>query len=129
MILHKAEDIYGYLPYEVMEIISRELNVSINEIYSVATFYTSFHLSMSGKYKIGICLGTACYIKGNDKILTELEHQLGIKAGECTKDGKFSLDTTRCLGCCGMAPVISINDDIYGNLKTSDIKKILEKYK
>lgn len=129
MILHKAEDIYGYLPYEIMELISKELKVSINEVYSVATFYTSFHLSMSGKYKIGICLGTACYIKGNDKVLQELEKLLGIKDGECTKDGKFSIDTTRCLGCCGMAPVISINDDIYGNVKVNELKSILDKYK
>lgn len=128
-ILHKASDIYGYLPYEVMEIISKELNISINEVYSVASFYTSFRLSRSGKYQIGICLGTACYIKGNDKILIELQKLLGIGDGECTPDGKFSLDTTRCLGCCGMAPVISINDKVYGNLKVNEIKGILDKYK
>lgn len=85
MILHKAEDIYGYLPYEIMELISKELKVSINEVYSVATFYTSFHLSMSGKYKIGICLGTACYIKGNDKVLQELENYQVLKTENALK--------------------------------------------
>ena len=129
MILHKAQEIYGYLPYEVMEIISKEVKISINEVYSVASFYTQFRLSKSGKYQIGVCLGTACYIKGADKIILEIQKLLGISDGECTKDGKFSLDTTRCLGCCGMAPVISVNDDIYGNVQVSDIGKILDNYK
>lgn len=129
MILHKTQDIYGYLPYEVMKIISEKLNVSINEVYSVASFYTQFRLSKSGKYQIGICMGTACYIKGSNEIVLEIKNILGISDGECTPDGKFSLDTTRCLGCCGMAPVISINDDIYGNVKAKDIKKILDNYK
>jgi len=126
MILHEAQDIYGYLPYEVMEIISKELNVSINEVYSVASFYTQFRLNKSGKYQIGICMGTACYIKGSDKIVEEIKNILGISDGECTEDGKFSLDTTRCLGCCGMAPVLAINDEIHGNVKVSDVKKILD---
>lgn len=129
MILHAAQDIYGYLPYEVMMIISEKLGVSINEVYSVASFYTGFRLNKSGKYQIGICLGTACYIKGSDKLVLEIKNLLGIEDGECTLDGKFSLDTTRCLGCCGMAPVISVNDTIYGNVKVSDIKKILDNYK
>lgn len=129
MILHKTQDIYGYLPYEVMKIISEKLNVSINEVYSVASFYTQFRLSKSGKYQIGVCMGTACYIKGSNEIVLEIKNILGISDGECTPDGKFSLDTTRCLGCCGMAPVISINDDIYGNVKAKDIKKILDNYK
>lgn len=129
MILHGAQEIYGYLPYEAMEIISKELNISINEVYSVASFYTQFRLSQSGKYQIGICMGTACYIKGADKIVLEIKNLLGISDGECSNDGKFSLDTTRCLGCCGMAPVISVNDDIYGNVKVSDVKKILAHYK
>ena len=129
MILHKAQDIYGYLPYEVMKIISDKLNISINEVYSVASFYTQFRLSKSGKYQIGICMGTACYIKGSEKLVLEIKNILGINDGECTSNGLFSLDTTRCLGCCGMAPVISINDDIYGNVKVSDIKKILDNYK
>ena len=129
MILHKAQDIYGYLPYEVMVIISEKLGISLNEVYSVATFYTEFRLSQSGKYQIGVCLGTACYIKGADKIVEEIKNVLGISDGECTSDGKFSLDTTRCLGCCGMAPVISINGEIHGNVKASDVKKILYSYK
>lgn len=129
MILHESQDIYGYLPYEVMQIISEKLEISINEIYSVASFYTQFRLSKSGKYQIGICLGTACYIKGSDKLVLEIKKLLGITDGECTNDGLFSLDTTRCLGCCGMAPVIAINDDIYGNVKVSEIKRILDNYK
>ena len=126
MILHSAQDIYGYLHYEVMLIISEKLNISINEVYSVASFYTGFRLNKSGKYQIGVCLGTACYIKGADKIVLEIKNLLGINDGDCTLDGKFSLDTTRCLGCCGMAPVISVNDTIYGNVRVSDIKKILD---
>ena len=129
MILHESQDIYGYLPYEVMNLISEKLNISINEVYSVASFYTQFRLNKSGKYQIGICLGTACYIKGSDKLVLEIKNLLGISDGECTSDGLFSLDTTRCLGCCGMAPVMAINDDIYGNVKVSDLKKILESYK
>ncbi len=129
MILHETEEIYGYLPYEVMEIISKKMHISINEIYSVASFYTQFRLSKSGKYQIGVCMGTACYIKGSDKIVSEIKNILGISDGECSLDGKFSLDTTRCLGCCGMAPVMAINDDIYGNVKASDIRKILDNYK
>lgn len=129
MILHKTQDIYGYLPYEIMKIISKKLSISINEVYSVASFYTQFRLSKSGKYQIGVCMGTACYIKGSNEIVLEIKNILGISDGECTPDGKFSLDTTRCLGCCGMAPVISINDDIYGNVKAKDIKKILDNYK
>lgn len=128
MILHASQEIYGYLPYEVMEIISRELDISINEVYSVASFYTQFRLNKSGKYQIGVCMGTACYIKGSDKIVEEIKNILGIGDGECTVDGKFSLDTTRCLGCCGMAPVLAINDEIHGNVKVSDIKKILDSY-
>lgn len=129
MILHESQDIYGYLPYEVMDLISKKLEISINEVYSVASFYTQFRLNRSGKYQIGICLGTACYIKGSDKLVLEIKNLLGISDGECTEDGKFSLDTTRCLGCCGMAPVMAINDDIYGNVKVNDLKKILESYK
>ena len=128
MILHASQEIYGYLPYEVMEIISKELKISINEVYSVASFYTQFRLNKSGKYQIGVCMGTACYIKGADKIVEEIKNVLGISDGECTLDGKFSLDTTRCLGCCGMAPVLAVNNEIYGNVKVSDVKKILDSY-
>ncbi len=128
-VLHKAQDIYGYLPYEVMKMISDGLNITINEVYSVATFYTQFRLNRSGKYQIGVCLGTACYIKGSDKIILEIKNILGIGDGECTNDGLFSLDTTRCLGCCGMAPVIKINDDVYGNVNVSDVERILNSYK
>lgn len=128
MILHEVQDLKGYLSYEMMDIIANELDMSINEIYSVATFYKDFRMNPVGKYKINVCLGTVCYIKGSDKIVEEIERILHIKDGECTPDFRFSLDTSRCLGCCGMAPVMAINDKIYGNLKVSDVEKILKEY-
>jgi NADP-reducing hydrogenase subunit HndA len=102
--------------------------MSLEEIYSVVTFYNGFKLSARGKYEISVCLGTVCYVKGSNEILDEITNILGIKDKECTKDGKFSLDTTRCLGCCSMAPVLKINDDIYGFVKKNEIKDILKKY-
>ncbi len=119
---------YGYLSYEAMNIVSEELNISINEIYSVASFYKDFKMEPSGRYKISVCKGTVCYVNNSNEILEEIENILGIKEGEVTKDHKFSLDTSRCLGCCSMAPVIMINDKVYGNLKVSDIKRILKEY-
>ncbi len=129
MILHEIQDKYGYISYEMMDIIANKLNMSINEIYSVASFYEDFKMNPVGKYKISVCEGTVCYINGSNNILNEIENILGIKPGEVTKDFLFSLDTSRCLGCCSMAPVMMINDKIYGNLKINDIKKILKEYK
>ncbi len=127
-ILQETQKIYGYLPYEVMKRISEKLSKPIEEIYGVSTFYTQFRLMPQGKYAISLCLGTVCYIKGSGEILEEIEKLLGISNGECTKDGKFSLDTTRCLGCCGLAPVIMINNDVYGNVTRKQVKEILAKY-
>lgn len=127
-ILEDVQDKYGYLSYDNLLYISEHLKMSLEEVYSVVTFYKHFKLNARGKYQISLCLGTVCYVKGSKDLLDELESILGIKTGECTKDFKFSIDTTRCLGCCGMAPVIMINDDVYGNVKRSEIKNILSKY-
>ena len=127
--LHKAQDIFGYLPIEVQNIISEALNVPLSEIYGVATFYSQFSLIPNGKYKIGVCLGTACYVKGSQAILDKVQEELNIDVGQTTPDGKFSLDATRCLGACGLAPVLVINEDVYGKLTPDDVKGIIEKYK
>lgn len=127
-VLHEAQEIYGYLPIEVQTIISKNLGVSMAEIYGVVTFYTQFTTQPKGKYKIGVCLGTACYVKGSGDLLEKIKEKLGIKEGECTPDGKFSIDATRCIGACGLAPVITINDDVYGKLTVDEIDGILAKY-
>lgn len=127
-ILQGAQDIYGYLPVEVQTIISEELDIPLEKVYGVITFYSQFSLSPKGEYKISICMGTACYVKGSGDVFDRLKLKLGIDSGECTADGRFSLDATRCLGCCGLAPVITVNDDVYGRLTADDIDGILEKY-
>ena len=129
-VLQEAQDIYGYLPLEVQQMIAEGLNVPVDEVYGVATFYSQFALSPKGKYNISVCLGTACYVKGSGIVMEKLEEALGIESGEITQDGKFSLDDCRCVGACGLAPVVTINDDVYGRL-TGDIKEvqdILAKY-
>ncbi len=128
-VLQGAQQIYGYLPLEVQEIISEELNVPLAEIYGVITFYSQFSLYPKGEYKISVCLGTACYVKGAGDIFDRLADRLGIKGGECTPDGKFSLDACRCIGACGLAPVLTINEDVYGRLVLDDVDKILAKYR
>lgn len=126
--LQQAQDIYGYLPIEVQEIIADTLGLSLAEVYGVATFYSQFTLTPKGKYKIGVCLGTACYVKGSGDIYAELQKELGIESG-ITSDLLFSLDATRCIGCCGLAPVMTVNDDVYGKLTKDQIPAILAKYK
>jgi len=128
-VLHEAQEIYGYLPIEVQKMISEGLDIPLAEIYGVVSFYTQFSINPKGKYKIGVCLGTACYVKGAAEILDKFKEKLGIEVGECTPDGKFSIDATRCLGACGLAPVVTINDDVYGKLNAEDVEGILEKYK
>lgn len=128
-ILQEMQKLYGYLSFEHLNYVSEKLDISLEEVYSVVTFYNGFKLTPKGKYEISICLGTVCYVKGSNDILEEITKILGIKNNECTKDGKFSLDTTRCLGCCSMAPVLKINDDIYGFVKKDEIKNIIAKYK
>ena len=127
-IMQKAQDIYGYLPYEVQKMISDELDVPMEKIYGVATFYSQFNLYPKGQYKISVCLGTACYVKGSGDIYNKLMEILGIAGGECTADGKFSLDACRCIGACGPAPVMMINDDVYGRLTPDELDGILAKY-
>lgn len=127
-VLHEAQDIYGYLPIEVQEIISEGLNVPLAEIYGIVTFYTQFSLNPKGEYQIGVCLGTACYVKGSGDILEKIKERLGIDVGECTPDGKFSLDATRCIGACGLAPVLTVNDEVFGRLTVDDVDDILAKY-
>ncbi len=127
-VLHEAQDIYGYLPIEVQEMISEGLGVPLAEIYGIVTFYTQFSLNPKGRYQIGVCLGTACYVKGSGDILEKIKSILEIDVGECSADGKFSLDATRCVGACGLAPVVTINDDVYGRLTVDEIAGILQKY-
>lgn len=128
-VLHKAQDLFGYLPLEIQELVSKELRVPLSEIYGVATFYSRFTFIPKGENVVSVCLGTACYVKGAENILKEIEKELGIKSGETTPDLKFSISATRCIGECGIAPVISVNDKAYGNLKAEDIKGILAEYK
>lgn len=127
-IMQKAQEIYGYLPVEVQTIISENTGIPIEKIYGVATFYAQFALNPKGKYKISVCLGTACYVKGSGDIYAKLEEKLGIKGGECTPDGKFSLEACRCIGACGLAPVLTVNDDVYGRLTPNDVDSVLAKY-
>ena len=127
-IMQKAQEIYGYLPYEVQKMISDELDVPMEKIYGVATFYSQFNLYPKGQYKISVCLGTACYVKGSGDIYNKLMDILGIAGGQCTADGKFSLDACRCIGACGLAPVMMINDDVYGRLTPDELDGILAKY-
>ncbi|NLD88042.1 MAG: NAD(P)H-dependent oxidoreductase subunit E [Clostridiales bacterium] len=134
-ILQKAQHIYGYLPEEVQKIIAEELKISLSEVYGVVTFYSQFTLNPKGEHQINICLGTACYVKGSQKILEEFEAELGIPVGGVTSDGKFSLDATRCIGACGLAPVLTIktgdSERVFGRLVpgTGEVKKILSNYK
>ena len=123
-----AQEVYGYLPIEVQRILAQELDVPLEEIYGIATFYSQFSLKPKGQYKVSVCLGTACYVKGSGKIYEKLQEKLGIKGGECTPDGKFSLDACRCIGACGLAPVMTVNDDVYGRLTGDEIDSILAKY-
>ena len=127
-IMQKAQAIYGYLPKEVQSIIADGLDIPLEEVYGVATFYSQFTLSPKGEHQISICMGTACYVKGAGLILEKISEILGIKSGECTPDGKFSLDGVRCIGACGLAPVMLIDDDVYGSLAPGEVEGILEKY-
>ncbi len=128
-VLHEAQNIYGYLPIEVQTMIAEGLNVPLAEIYGIVTFYTQFSLNPKGEYNIGVCLGTACYVKGSGDILEKIKERLGVEVGECTPDGKFSIEATRCIGACGLAPVLTVNDEVYGRLTVDDVDDILSKYR
>ena len=127
-IMQKAQEIYGYLPIEVQTVIADEMNVPLEKIYGIATFYAQFALQPKGQYRCSVCLGTACYVKGAQAIYDKLKELLGIDEGECTPDGKFSLEACRCVGACGLAPVMMINDDVYGRLTPEMLPDILAKY-
>ena len=127
-VLQEAQEIYGYLPIEVQKMISEGLDISLEHIYGVVTFYAQFSLSPKGDYQIAVCLGTACYVKGAGEIIEKIKQIIGIDVGECTPDGKFSLDATRCIGACGLAPVMTINDKVYGRLTVGEIPDILAEY-
>ncbi len=127
-VLHEAQEIYGYLPKEVQQRISEGLDIPMSEIYGVVTFYTQFSIYPKGQYQVAVCLGTACYVKGSGDIIDKIKQKLGIDVGQCTDDGKFSLDATRCIGACGLAPVLTVNDEVYGRLTVDDVDEILAKY-
>ena len=127
-VMHEAQNIYGYLPIEVQQMIADGMNVPLEKVYGVATFYAQFSLSPKGEYNVSVCLGTACYVKGAGDLFDKLKELLGIDAEECTADGRFSLTACRCIGACGLAPVLTVNDDVYGKLTVDDIPGILAKY-
>lgn len=127
-ILQQAQDIYGYLPIEVQKIVAEKMGIPLEKVYGVITFYSFFSLYPKGKYKISVCLGTACYVKGSGQVLGRLQDELSLEPGQCTPDQKFSLDTCRCIGACGLAPVMLVNDDVYGHMTPGEVQKVLAKY-
>lgn len=127
-VLHKAQGIFGYLPAEVQEVIARELNVPVAKVYGVVTFYSFFTMIPKGRYPISVCMGTACYVRGGEKVLDELKRNLGIGVGETTADGKFSLSCLRCVGACGLAPVVLVGEKVYGRIAPDGVKDILKEY-
>ena len=128
-VLQQAQEIYVYLPIEVQTMIAEEMGIPLEKVYGVVTFYSQFTINPKGKYKISVCLGTACYVKGSGDVYNKLSQTLGIKGGELTSDGLFSLEACRCIGACGLAPVMTVNDDVYGRLTVDEIDGILAKYK
>ncbi len=128
-VLQEAQNIFGCVPMDVQEIIADGLGVTLSDVYGVATFYSQFSLSPKGEYVCGVCLGTACYVKGSQKVLDKLCSELEIEVGQTTKDGRFTVQATRCLGACGLAPVMMINEEVYGRLTEDEIPAILAKYK
>ena len=128
-VLQRAQGIFGCVPMDVQKIIAEGLGVTLSEVYGVATFYSQFRLEPNGKYTISVCLGTACYVKGSQKVLDRLSEELKTPVGKTSSDGLFTLNATRCLGACGLAPVMTINDEVYGRLVPDDIPGILAKYR
>ena len=127
-VLQGAQDIYGYLPQEVQKKIAVGLDVPVSEVFGIATFYSQFALNPKGEVAIAICLGTACYVKGSGDIFNKVKEIIGVEEGATSPDGRFSLDATRCIGACGLAPVLTINDVVYGRLTVAEVKDILAKY-
>lgn len=127
--LHEIQDLYGYIPDSVQRYISDKLKVPLSEIYGIITFYSRFSLLPKGKYNIQVCLGTACYVKGSEEIINEFKDILKISEGHTTEDGMFSIEAVRCIGACGLAPAIVVNEEVYGKVKKDMVKGIIEKYK
>lgn len=127
-VMQKAQDVYGYLPMEVQQMIAEGMDVPLEKVFGVATFYAQFALSPKGEYNISVCMGTACYVKGSQTLLDALQEKLGIGVDECTEDGKFSIEACRCIGACGLGPVLTVNEEVYGKLTPDDIPGILAKY-
>ncbi|HBY19880.1 MAG: NADH dehydrogenase [Clostridiales bacterium GWE2_32_10] len=127
-VLHEVQDYYGYLPFEVQKLISEEMNIALVDIYGVVTFYTAFNTEPAGKYRISVCLGTACYVKGSQKVYDKIKDLLKINEGEVTPDGKFSLQAARCVGACGLAPVMLVNDEVHGKVTADMVEEILKSY-
>lgn len=127
-ILQGAQEIYGYLPLEVQKIIAEKTDTPLEEIFGIVSFYAQFSLNPKGEVAIAVCLGTACYVKGSGELIKKIQEKLGVEPGSTTPDGKFTLDATRCIGACGLAPVLTINNDVYGRLTPAELDGILEKY-
>ena len=127
--LHEVQNFYGYISTDAQKCLSKHLNVPMSEIYGIITFYSRFTLKPKGKYNIQICLGTACYVKGSATILAAFEKELGIKSGDITEDGIFSIEEVRCIGACGLAPAIVVNEDVYGKMTADKVHEIIEKYR
>jgi NADH-quinone oxidoreductase subunit E/NADP-reducing hydrogenase subunit HndA len=128
-VLHKVQGEYGYLPAEVQELVAKELGIPVSRVYGIVSFYSFFTMTPKGEHPISVCLGTACYVRGAEKVLDELKRQLGIGVGEVTPDGKFSLTCLRCVGACGLAPVIEVGDKVYGRMTPDRVKDVLAEYK
>ena len=128
-ILNEVQESYGYIPKQAQLDISEYLDIPMAEIYGVITFYSRFSLEPKGKYNVAVCLGTACYVKGSEKILDKLKEKLGIDVGQTTPDGKFSIESTRCIGACGLAPVFTINGEVYGKATPELLEKVIEELK
>jgi NADH-quinone oxidoreductase subunit E/NADP-reducing hydrogenase subunit HndA len=128
-VLHAAQGIFGYLPAEVQEIVAEELNVSVAHVHGVVSFYSFFTMIPKGEYPISICMGTACYVRGAEKVLDEFKKLLNLKVGETSPDGMFSLNSLRCVGACGLAPVVTVGEKVYGRVAVEDVKGIIEEYK
>jgi len=127
-VLHKAQHIFGYLPEEVQQFVAEKLNIPASKVYGVVSFYSYFTTTPRGEYVVNICMGTACFVRGAANVLAEFEKQIGVKVGQTTADGKFTVEVLRCVGACGLAPVVTINDRVYGHVTPNDVKKILAEY-
>jgi NADP-reducing hydrogenase subunit HndA len=127
-VLHKCQEHFGYLPAEIQEVISNELVVPVAKVYGVVTFYSFFTMTPKGKHPVSICMGTACYVRGAEKVLDEFKKELGLQVGQTTQDGKFSLSSLRCVGACGLAPVVMVGDKTYGRVAPDDVRNILKEY-